>query len=223
VLWLPRQHPWVKAMWTDFWRVDLLTPLGVSCLVGLFYVTVDRGLEGRRFYLAAAAGALGVSWIGRLHAGGWPNVIMPGFAFLAILFGLGLQAGRDLGRGVEAPRRRSVELLCLLVAGLQLVLLGYDPRRFVPTAKDRDAGYAFIESLRKIDGDVYVPAHPYLAALAGKPQHAHEMAIVDILGIDGKVPGAELRKQLEETVKAKKFAAIIVDTGFLVREAEASY
>jgi hypothetical protein len=223
VLWLPRQHPWVKAMWIDFWRLDLLVPLGVSCLVGLFYVTVDRGVEGRRFYLAAAAGALGVSWLGRLHAGGWPNVIMPGFALLAILFGLGVQAGRDLGRGLEAPRRRSVELLCLLVTGLQLVLLAYDPIRFVPTAKDRAAGFDFIETVRKIDGDVYVPAHTYLAVLAGKPSHAHEMACVDILGIDGKEPGKELRKDLEETVKAKKFAAVITDTGFLVRETEVSY
>jgi Dolichyl-phosphate-mannose-protein mannosyltransferase len=223
VLWLPRQHPWVKAMWTDFWRLDLLAPLGVSCLVGLFYVTVDRGVEGRRFYLAAAAGALAVSWLGRLHAGGWPNVIMPAFALLAILFGLGLQAGRDLGRGFPAPQRRSVELLCLLTAGIQLMVLSYDPRRFIPSAKDRDAGFALVETIRKIPGDVYVPAHTYLSSLAGKRPFAHEMAMVDILGIDGKEPGAELRKELEETVKARKFAAVIADTGFLLKEMEGNY
>jgi hypothetical protein len=55
VFWLPRQHPLVGRMVHDFWVLDLLAPLGIACLFGLFYLLVGDGdAEARRFHALAA-------------------------------------------------------------------------------------------------------------------------------------------------------------------------
>lgn len=271
--WLPRQHPWVAQMWTDFWLEDLMRPLSVSCLLALFYVTVDRGVfssshrpatepgdspgrgsapavatqagEGsalavasrpdqgsafavslpgsRYFYLFAAAGMLGASWAGRLHAGGWPNVIMPGFAILAILFGLGLHAVLDAAAGLAAPRRHRIEAFLLAVAAIQFASLAYKPSRYVPKSRDARAGQHLIDKIRKIEGEVFVPAHGYLAQLAGKRAYAHQMAIIDIIGIGGGQAGVDLRAEIEQAISQKRFNAIITDIGFFMPEIQRSY
>ncbi|MFO0759928.1 MAG: glycosyltransferase family 39 protein [Byssovorax sp.] len=223
VLWLPRQHPLVGRMAYDFWILDLLGPLGIACLGGLFYLLVGAtDPEARRFHALMAAGMLFIAWTGRLHAGGWPNVIMPGFAMIAILAGLGAHSAFVLAG--EAPEKsRRIEALVLLAAALQLGSLVYDPKRVVPTAADRQAGDAFVASLRAMDGEVFLPAHGYLLTLAGKPTHAHEMAMEDILGIGGGKPGAALLAEVRKALKEKRFSVVIPDTGWHQREIDESY
>ncbi|MGK3991632.1 glycosyltransferase family 39 protein [Sorangium sp. So ce136] len=260
VFWLPRQHPWVPQMWTDFWLDDLMRPLSVSCLFALFYVMVDRGVfssldpsgaraaepeelpgrgsaaavaarpgEGaalrgaRYFYLFTAAGMLAASWTGRLHAGGWPNVIMPGFAILAIFFGLGVQGAIDAASGLAAPRRHRIEAFLLAVAAVQFACLAYKPSRYAPKSRDAKAGAHLVDKIRKIEGEVFIPAHGHLATLAGKRAYAHEMPIIDILGIGGGPAGVDLRADIAKAIEEKRFSAIIVDTDIFKPEIQRSY
>ncbi|AUX41179.1 uncharacterized protein SOCE26_025890 [Sorangium cellulosum] len=249
VFWLPRQHPWVSRMWTDFWRYDLMTPLSVSCLFALYYWAVGRVAfalpaaraaegsvpqdggsafappfdESRRFYLFAAVGMLGASWAGRLHSGGWPNVIMPGFAILSILFGLGLQAGIEAAARLAAPRRLRVEAFLLAVAAVQFACLAYDPDRYVPKPKDAEAGNHLLDRMRKYEGDIFLPAHGHLVTLVGKRPYAHEMAIGDILGIGGGPAGVDLRASIAKAIADRRFGAIITDTDFFKKEIQQSY
>ncbi len=224
VFWLPQKHPLVGRMVHDFWVLDLLGPLGIACLFGLFYLLVGEGeAEVRRFHALAAMGLLTVSWTGRLHAGGWPNVIMPGFAAVAILFGLGVHGALALARRAPEAKQRGAEALVLLAAAAQLAALAYDPRRFVPTAADRLAGDALVATIRATEGEVFVPAHGYLSTLAGKRAHAHEMAMEDILGIGGGKPGAALLSELRRALREKRFAMIVPDTEWHRREIDESY
>jgi hypothetical protein len=192
-------------------------------VVALFHVTVDRGAEGRRFWAAALVGMLAASWLGRLHAGGWPNVIMPGFAMLATVFGLGVAGALQLAEGQPIARRRSVEAFVLALAAVQLAVLAYNPKRFVPSAIDRASGEKVLEAMRAVDGDIWMPAHGHLAALVGKPIHAQEMAINDVVGIGGGRPGAALKAEIVNALKQKRFAAVIADTDFFRPEIEQNY
>jgi hypothetical protein len=224
VFWLPRQHPLVSRMAYDFWLVDLLAPLGLAAIVGLFYLLVGADdAEARRFHALTTAGMLAVSWTGRLHAGGYPNVIMPGFAALAILFGLGVHAALGLAARAPAEKQRGAQLLVLLGAALQFAALAYDPRRFVPSPGDRLAGDALVATLRETEGEVFVPAHGYLSRLAGKRPCAQEMAMEDILGIGGGKPGAALLAELRKALREKRFALIVPDTEWHRREIDESY
>lgn len=220
VFYIPSLHPLVPKMWTAFWTEDLLVPLPICLVLSFLVVTIDRGAEGRRFWAAALVGMLGASWMGRLHAGGWTNVIMPGYAILAVLLGLSLAHGIALAEGA---RRRSVEAALLALAGAQLLLLYYDPRPFVPTARDVGAGRALVERIRRVEGDVYLPARGHLAAMAGKRTMAQEMAVSDVIGMGGGKPGAALRAEILDAIAKKRFGAIILDTDLFKREIDASY
>ncbi|KYG06023.1 hypothetical protein BE21_37180 [Sorangium cellulosum] len=179
--------------------------------------------DGRYFYLFAAAGMLGASWAGRLHAGGWPNVIMPGFAILAILFGLGVHAAIVAASQLSEPRRHRLEAFLLVLAAVQFACLAYDPARYAPKSLDAKAGEHLLDKIRKVEGDVFIPAHGHLATLAGKRPYAHEMAVADILGINGGPAGADLRADIEKAILQKRFGAIFSDTDFYKKEIQQAY
>ena len=189
VWWVPRHHPVVRKLLWEYWTKDLMSTLAVSCLFSLYYFLVETKAEGRRFYLLALVGALGVGWSGRLHHSGWYNVNMPVYAMLAILFGLALHAAAARAAAHDAGRPRGGEAFVLGAALLQFACLAYDPRQYVPTAADRAAGEHLLATIRGIPGDVFVPAHGYLTALAGKRTFTHEVAFRDLASAEGGGPG----------------------------------
>ncbi|MDC0740024.1 glycosyltransferase family 39 protein [Polyangium mundeleinium] len=225
VFFLPSQHPNVPAMWVDYWIEDLFAPLAVSFGAALYWFAAsgEGARKARLFWFFAAAGALGTSWGGRLHAGGWPNVLMPAFSVLAILFGLGVATALEsIGQAPEALRAR-LRAAAFGVAALQLACVIYDPRRLVPSRSDEQAGHAFVKRLAALPGDVWLPAHGHLPTLAGKRPFAHEMAMQDILGIGGGPPGTALRDELREALKTQRFGAVIPDTDFFKKEINLFY
>jgi hypothetical protein len=97
-----------------------------------------------------------------------------------------------------------------VVAAIPLALACYThrwhPQAFVPAARDVAAGDALIARIRAIDGDVWVPSHPWYAELAGKPPHVHRMGIKDVTWRQSrKVLG------LHDALAHHAFAAIVLD------------
>lgn len=225
VFWLPSQHTWVSSMWVDFWRRDLMEQLSIACVAGIFVVVTGAGLSRRprRFYTFAAAGLLIVSWTGRLHVGGWPNVIMPGFAVLAIFAGLAYAAAsRDAS--VPLGSVQTTEVFALLVIMAQFAMLHYQPRRFVPTAADARAGEAFVDRIRGIEGEVFIPSMGYITTQAGKRAFAHEMAIIDVANVrKGNPAGRALSAAIDEALAKRRFGAVILNNDFHRRSTERSY
>jgi signal peptidase I len=82
---------------------------------------------------------------------------------------------------------RDDELISHGVAALGAVALAYtcyhanwNPRAFVPTARDVESGDRLIHRLAALDGDVWMPSHPWYLVLAGKTPHVHRMGIKDV-------------------------------------------
>jgi hypothetical protein len=101
-------------------------------------------------------------------------------------------------------------------------VLAYDPRTVVPTRADEAAGRAFLERLRSYPGDVFIPAHSYYAAMAGKPTFAHWATITDTSGmwdtnLDVQHGGqndprrAIITDEVLAAIEARRFSAIILD------------
>jgi hypothetical protein len=223
---IPKQHPFVEKMWWAFWAADLMAPLAVGIVLSLFFLIVQKGASGRSFYFMSSGGMLTASWVGRLHTGGWPNVIMPGFAMIAVLFGLGLHAGVMRAADLPKPVRQNAEAFFLVLAILQFACLVYDPRRYIPSARDRHAGEGLLEQIRAVDGDVYVSAHGHYTNLVGKRSFAHEMAIEDILSIRGGragPPAVDLREGIKRAFVERRFAAVVSDGDWFRREIEVGY
>jgi 4-amino-4-deoxy-L-arabinose transferase-like glycosyltransferase len=211
---LPRSHRLVPAMVGGFWRVDVLTRIGPAFLVGVLFLAhdVSRGNRERASFLGlATAGAAASAWLSRMHLGGWPNVLMPLHAAVALLCGIAVYAvaGERSEKPVRAARWFDAAATLALLA--QFALLLYDPRPFVPSHADREAGQTLVGRLEGTPGDVLVPNHPYLAVLAGKPSFAHDNAIADVLrGIRGDAR-SNLEREIVGAIRAHRFTAVVVD------------
>jgi 4-amino-4-deoxy-L-arabinose transferase-like glycosyltransferase len=249
---LPASHSWVTDSWIGYWRDDLFIAVPVAMLaLGFTIAGARRGFTIQAVELAVVFGCLAESWSSRMHSGSFSNVLMPVYACLAwqtgaVMGWLDESAPVPSKRALtDAPpamvpdrppsgiRRlfsrhglldpRSVHALAPWACLVQLALLWFPPWKQVPTAADRAAGAAFVAKLAAVPGPVLVPFHPHLARLAGKATYAQEMALFDVLrGGDRHAAdalGAEIRRRL----RAREFAAVIVDQDWWPTELSASY
>lgn len=207
---LPGQHPWVRDMLVDFWRLDL-APVMIVGIIGLVYLlTVWReSWRNFLFYGLLAGAMIGSAWLSRLHEGGYINVLIPAFAIIAVLFGLGVNHVRKIDFiQNHAARLIVMYALCLV----QFAVLIYTPTDQMPTALDRAAGDHMVETVRGFEGDVWVVHHGYIAYRAGKNEiFAHRMALEDVMrGTDTQIRDA-LAANIQQAIAEQRFSAIIFD------------
>ena len=97
-------------------------------------------------------------------------------------------------------------LLCAFALSAQLVLAWWRPADFIPTARDREAGDELIARLRTVEGDVFMPYHPWYPVMAGKPFFTHRMGLLDMTYRNKWQVGG-----LREAFRAHRFAAVVLD------------
>ena len=199
------------------WHFPALSIVVAATLL-LVGVTVRRtgGLPApaQPFVLWSAAFALS-TLVGAI---GWGtefahfNAYMPAFLHGSLAAGAAVPAVIACVRALGRNRRHTagIATVCALVAAVPLaitcILARWQPQRFIPTAADVAAGGRLIERLESIDGDVWMPSHPWYLVLAGKEPHVHRMGVKDVTTrqtrtIDG----------LDDKLRNHGFAAIVLD------------
>ena len=83
----------------------------------------------------------------------------------------------------------AVPALAALALGLTLIHARWRPSKYMPTAADVAAGDRLIERLHGLDGEVWMPSHPWYLVLAGKQPHVHRMGIKDVITRQKRRPG----------------------------------
>ncbi len=76
------------------------------------------------------------------------------------------------------------------------------------------AGTELVNTIKQIKGDVFVPCHAYLPALAGKGWYADESAIAELVGKFGgrrNKEGKKIMDGLRQAIREKRFSAIILN------------
>jgi hypothetical protein len=194
-----------------FWR-DLVLTLPLACLVAtLWFVVIVLRPGSRRwdgFLFAALFGVLLACLIPRIKVSGAANNLIPAYAWLAILFGIGLQRlGERIGGPLTAGRQRAA-LLVGACSIAQLAMLFYVPRDFVPTAVDLAAGKRLLAKIAAVEGEVLIPGQGYLARLAGKRSYAHQMPASDYAK-SGLPQAADLEEGYAQALREQRFALII--------------
>lgn len=192
---IPSQFTTPMPRLVRFWLVDILPPLAIAWSVGMVYFVTARAGSPRLFHAAVATGLIGGAWMSRGNPGGYLNVLIPAFLVASVLFGLGLHAARAALAGAGALRGGEPWLGAVCV--LQFLVLVYDPREYLPTQADRDAGHAVVRTIAAAEGDVWIPYHGHLATMAGKRQYAHWMAMSDVLT---QSPRAAVRQALQNEI-----------------------
>ena len=183
-----------SARMLSFWTADLV-PFAVALLGGTFLAIIKR--EWR--CLALVVGLILSAWSSRLEGGAWNNTVMPAYLGCAVLVGLGMRD--DAGRPI----------LRYGLAALQLLVVLYDPRPFVPTAPHLDGGAAFLKSVQSMRSPVWIVDHGYWSTLAGGQEAAHGWAVTDVLWADSGPVGRKLELEVRQAIERRRFSSIVVD------------
>ncbi|MBI4847166.1 MAG: glycosyltransferase family 39 protein [Nitrospirae bacterium] len=205
----------VSSRWLTFWSEDIIPPFKIAfgmLLVYFMMFFVNPNKNTFIFYFLISVGMFGASLAPRLQAGGIENVLIPAHAMISVLFGLSfhrlLQVFRDMYSDNKHILVAFIYVLCLLQFGSGY--LTYNPFNEVPSQEDMEAGIEVINILRQIDGDVFLPSHPYLVELAGKKGFAHRMQISDNLIWGNEVVRKKLSNELKNMFRGKNNNTIIL-------------
>jgi hypothetical protein len=205
---LPSGYPLNKWKLLNFWTEDLV-PMAVAGGLGLLTLLSSEDARSRAFFASVAIGLFGGAWLSRGNDGGWLNVLLPAFAALSVLAGLGASAlQRALVERAEVPA--ATQAWPGLLVLVQFGVLIYNPLQQLPPPRGAEAGHALVQMLNHARGPVWIPDHGYLAALAGKPEHAHWMAVTDILTNGPANHRASLQLEVEAAIREQRFSLIVV-------------
>ena len=224
---LHRKHDFFPA------RAFLGTPGRLALILGPAILLVPWALVRRRTPGLVYATLIAVAGIGAacLSFGtqwAFTNAFMPGVMLPAIAIGVAAGCLVDETKG-SPPRLRPAVVYSLLAlsiltspGGLLPVVgrmipaswhpeallqpTGYDPRPFIPTAKDRAAGDSLLARIRTTDGEVLIPFHPFYTHLAGKRTYLHRMGVMDTWRAGMGAP-----RGLVAALDAHHFALIVMD------------
>ncbi len=197
---------WLAAI--EFFPTWIVSTMGLFTLVLLVAIILLgkknlRGIWPILWSVTIMALISSVLSIGNF--GGYKNVFMPFTMMLAIVFPIGIKVIAD-----AFPDWPRVVHLLILLGFLSLVYNPLGEKMLFASAHQRQAGDEFIEKLRAIPGDVWIPFHGYIGALAGKPMHVHYMAMNDAL-VPHDSTSKRFQLQIDSVLSAKQFSAIILD------------
>ena len=227
-------HDWNKdRFWKSFELILLHFRWATAILVLALCVVIACAIVRRKLPPPARALLLwtyvyAVSTV--VGAVGWGtefahyNAYMPAFLHGAMAVGFAIPAILActellLGDGPSPSSRAAAHAVTAVVAiglGVQLYQARWNPRPFIPTARDRAAGDELIATIRALPGRVWVPSHPWYAHLAGKPMYVHRMGVKDVTA---RKPRPVMG--LDEALRGREFAAIVFDNRDLFLEVPA--
>ncbi len=207
------RHPWHGPGLWEFWSRDMLS--WGPALIALGIATGSAGgqaAETTKTTLPLAGWSIGLllaSWLGRMHLGGYDNTLLP--AALACSLLVGRHVGISHRRSRSHVDKLPVGFAAVLVAvALQWVVLFEDPRVHLPSEADRTHSERVVQSLSQVQGPVFAPYSPYLAAQAGHGWSAHAMGFFD-LSAAGAGPICDgLFAELERAFEQERFGAVLL-------------
>ncbi len=210
---LPAQHHMVKSVVVSFWIKDIAQHLAIALCVGVVpFVKIGTATDARPGRLVQDLIILGslflASYLVRIEAGGYDNVLMPAYAGMAIYFGIGWAAALK-----AVGSDGNVKSILILAVALQFVSLVYWPRQQIPSAQDREQGRKLEQVISSLKGEVYLSDHPWYTEKLHKPSQAQTQAVLDILLASGSGPWKQaLAREMAAAVAARRYEAFIVDS-----------
>lgn len=201
-------------------HIERLFPFALIALVTVCLLVTTWRVLWRGIHLPAwllvwvAAGLLVLSWAGKVNPGAVRNVLMPGHAAVAILFGLGLGTS-----GITEPSRPPITgkahaRLMALLAIVQLLLLIGPTHSEIPSSRDTQAGNELVQRIVNCPGEVYIPFHTYISELAGRQGYAGWIEMAEVWGYFGGTGDPlwdEVARQLAEALADGRFSAVVHD------------
>jgi len=214
---LPRQHELGRELLGRFWFSDVLPRFFVALVLGPVFLLGRAAREDRRalqFYTPALASIIGVVWASRSGGGGSQNVLLPAFAVLAILLGVGLHETMRQFDG-SSTRARTFQAYLMGLCLIQLALVVYDPRAVVPYGTDRVADQKLAAAVSALPGPVFAPDFGGYTTPAQGQQQPIQGAIDELFGGFGgrmTTEGMAWRADLNQALRQRRFRYVLLET-----------
>jgi len=193
---------------------DICAPFAivlVICLAACAFTRIDLRTSKTSFYLIVTIAMYGAIEFVAAHRGAAVNSYIPLYIWTAILFGILLdRLLTHLERSTD-PRATLAVTVVLSATALQLAMFLYNPGRYIPSAKVREARQSFVDQIRSLPGDVYVVDHNYDAVLAGKQPHAEGESIGTVLFMPSSTVATSLLADFNQALQTHRYSAIVVD------------
>jgi hypothetical protein len=141
------------------------------------------------------------------------NAYMPAFLHGALAAGAAIPAMYACAPLLwgDRPRKELVATGSTVALALPLAITcitaAWSPSKFTPTAADVEAGDKLIEHIRKLDGEVWMPSHPWYLHLADKTPRVHRMGIKDVTWRQSRIV-----EGLDQSLSRHAFAALVLDS-----------
>jgi hypothetical protein len=217
------KHRFYQSFGFILWHFRALTIVVGGTLVVVAVTWIKSGRrevpkQVRPFLLWTAAFA--VSTV--VGAVGWGtefaryNAYIPAFLHGALAAGAAIPALAACVGILWGARKRNMLVahgaagVAAIALGVTLLVTRWDPHTYMPTDADRAAGDKLIARIAAIGGDVWVPHHPWYAALAGKRTYVHRMGITDVTRRQTRVVAG-----LDDALRDHRFSAIVLETSDL--------
>jgi len=200
----------LAALYVPF---DLVQPLGIAlAMAGLAWYLRPPSWRSFRTTFYGYLTLLIVAGIGyaRAHEGGYVNVLIPVYAWLAVIFGLAVGRLLEWAEAQERMGAATPALLSTIVWALVLTQLAmhlYRPGEYTSQGGGLAGREAFLDELRAMPGDVWVVNHSWDGIVAGKGSHAEMDALDAVLLRGDKATIDEVR----EAYAKHRFTAVILD------------
>jgi hypothetical protein len=212
---LPRSHEIDWQYLLTFWSKDLAGTAGLALCLAMAALAASAWIDRTTVvtYGAIFLGFVGSAWAARLHSGSFQNVVIPAYAFLAILAPIGVAWLRDvLAARMESVRAAgAVHIATSVVLVVQFLALAYNPSAAIPSQTDRAAGERFLAYVAALDGDILLPDLRFVQTRAGKKSYGLGMAASDVLRGPDNRGQRTLKESLAEAVRARRFRAIVLN------------
>jgi 4-amino-4-deoxy-L-arabinose transferase-like glycosyltransferase len=207
---LPAQIQLAEREGADFWTRDIAGALPiVSAVSAALLCRLRPWFTTRTLFIASlSVGMIGSAWAARLHSGAYENVLIPAYAALAVLFGLGCHSLVHGSNGAVRDWRRVAVAIC---AGVQLALLRYDPAAQIPSRTDRELQRQLAKRIEASGSSIYAPQHAYIPTAGGAVTGAHAWPISDILRSAEPRIQRQLRDDISRAIRSRKFRVIVLD------------
>lgn len=209
---LPGRHTISPTLLLHFATSIFVLPLCVAFLFAAWYFLERRGkedLEAKWTYALIAAGAIAGGALSLSKWGGYLNAMLMPHALSAILCGLGFHSVLESLKSLPESARNRVHLLVHFAVLIQFAGLVYNPLQAIPSDREAETAWSLVSSVKNLPGEVFIPDQPYLLPLAGKPAHAHEMQLVDVLTHGNSDQRDRLLRQISNAASSHRFAAIV--------------
>lgn len=226
-----RQHDFswdrfTRSFWYMLVRTDGYPILGAPITVVVLGSLAAVGITKRKKQVAIPqarplliwSSLFGVSVV--VGAVGWGtefahfNAYMPAQLHGALAAGAAIPAVYAVARIWLPDRERKAVAVSAVVAlplAITCITASWSPSKYTPTQRDVEAGDRLIARLSTIEGEVWMPSHPWYLYMAGKQPRVHRMGIKDVTAR----PPARVVEGLDDALAKQGFAAIVLDNADL--------